>query len=107
MLLQNRNDVNKKTKYGKLLVGVVVPRTGRSLRSDAGKNAARVDSLAGCLGGSEIFPNPQLDSQEVSRGYANRNSFARNSLIVSLSLAAFSNSNRFAASRMSLSSLTM
>ncbi len=39
--------------------------------------------------------------------YANRNSLVRNSLIVSRSLAAFSNSNRLAASRMSLSSLPM
>ncbi len=39
--------------------------------------------------------------------YANKNSFVRNSLIVSRSFAAFSNSNRLAASRMSLSSLTM
>ena len=38
--------------------------------------------------------------------YANKNSLVRNSLIVSLSFAAFSNSNRLAASRMSLSSLT-
>ena len=37
--------------------------------------------------------------------YANKNSLVLNSLIVSLSFAAFSNSNRFAASRMSLSSL--
>src|SRR3977135_4197106 len=35
--------------------------------------------------------------------YANRNSLVRSSLIVSRSLAAFSNSKRFAASRMSLS----
>jgi len=39
--------------------------------------------------------------------YANKNSFVLNSLIVSRSLAAFSNSNLFAASRMSLSSLPM
>ena len=39
--------------------------------------------------------------------YANRNSFVRSSLIVSRSLAAFSNSNLLAASRMSLSSFAM
>ncbi len=39
--------------------------------------------------------------------HANKNSFVLNSLIVSLSFAAFSNSNFFAASRMSLSSLPM
>ena len=38
---------------------------------------------------------------------ANKNSFVRNSLIVSRSFAAFSNSNRLAASRISLSSLPM
>ena len=41
-------------------------------------------------------------------GYqANKNSFVLNSLIVSLNFAAFSNSNRLAASRMSLSIFTM
>ncbi len=39
--------------------------------------------------------------------YANRNSLVRNSLIASRSFAAFSNSNRFALSRMSLSSFAM
>jgi len=39
--------------------------------------------------------------------HANKNSFVLNSLIVSLSFAAFSNSNLFAASRMSLSSFAM
>lgn len=39
--------------------------------------------------------------------YAKRNSFVRNSLIMSRSFAAFSNSNRLAASRMSDSSFTM
>src|ERR1700730_10377827 len=37
---------------------------------------------------------------------ANKNSLVLNSLIVSLNFAAFSNSNRLAASRISLSSLT-
>ena len=41
----------------------------------------------------------------IGEVYANKNSFVLNSLIVSLSLAAFSNSKRLAASRMSLSSL--
>jgi len=39
--------------------------------------------------------------------YANKNSFVLSSLIVSFSFAAFSNSNRLAASRMSISSLPM
>lgn len=39
--------------------------------------------------------------------YANRNSFVRNSLTISRSFAAFSNSNRLAASRISLSSFAM
>ena len=39
--------------------------------------------------------------------HANKNSFVRNSLIVSRSLAACSNSNRLAASRISLSSFAM
>lgn len=39
--------------------------------------------------------------------YAIRNSFVRSSLIVSLSLAAFSNSNRLADSRISFSSFAM
>jgi hypothetical protein len=38
---------------------------------------------------------------------ANKNSFVLNSLILSLSLAAFSNSNRLAASRISLSNFAM
>lgn len=51
---------------------------------------------------------PELVAPVIVRGgqgQANKNSFVRSSLIVSRSFAAFSNSNRLAASRMSLSSL--
>src|ERR1700722_9803334 len=60
----------------------------------------RLNSSGDCL--------PQLQGtvrDDLIPPYANKNSFVLNSLIVSLSFAAFSNSNRFAASRMSLSSL--
>ena len=48
-----------------------------------------------------------MNAVSLVRAHANKNSFVRNSLIVSLSFAAFSNSNRLAASRMSLSSFAM
>ena len=53
-----------------------------------------------------LFPLCLCDSVG-KRSYAKRNSFVRNSLIVSRSFAAFSNSNFFAASRISLSSLAI
>lgn len=68
------------------------------------KNATQVEAVAcslrrdgpkGCLYG------------RIGRAYANKNSFVRNSLMVSRSLAAFSNSKRFADSRISFSSFAI
>ena len=64
------------------------------------RTTAYVDCLRPHI--SRVLP-PTLSLR--CRLYANKNSFVLSSLIVSLSFAAFSNSKRFAASRMSLSSL--
>jgi putative PIN family toxin of toxin-antitoxin system len=58
------------------------------------------------LTGRADVPREILEELKIGP-YANKNSFVLSSLIVSLNFAAFSNSNRLAASRISLSSFTM
>src|SRR6266852_1875981 len=72
--------------------------------------ATTTESLVPLRLGAVCTPRSQPTCYWTAEGgcrYANKNSFVRNSLIASRSLAAFSNSKRFAASRMSLSNFPM
>jgi hypothetical protein len=83
-------------------------RRAKSLASVLAASSLVLDTrFFDSLTASDSFAPANLWWQQATGmpNYANKNSLVRNSLIVSRSLAAFSNSNRLAASRMSLSSL--